>query len=236
MADLVGCESQKKALLENLEIMLAGFRANNMLLYGDSGTGKSSSVKALLNSCADKRLKLISVAKDRLHLLPGVFDQIKDRGMKFIIFIDDLSFEDNEYEFKAFKSIIEGRIAPRPENAIFIVTTNRKNIVKESWGDRQDLDDVRRRDNMEEKRSLSDRFGITVIYSSPDKKEYLAIVRSLAEKAGLNMPESELFSEAMKWEIRHGGRSGRAARQFVDHMTGVKAVTEKEAHQEKAIR
>ena len=224
MDDLVGCERQKAALIENIEIMLAGYRANNMLLYGDSGTGKSSSVKALLNYFAGRGVKLISVAKDKLTLLPDVFEQIADRGMKFIIFIDDLSFEDNEYEFKAFKSIIEGRIAPRPENAVFIVTTNRKNIVRDSWADREGQDDVHRRDNMEEKRSLSDRFGITLTYAAPDKNEYLKIVRSLADKAGLMTPADELASEAMKWEIRHGGRSGRTARQFVDYMAGAEAV------------
>ena len=144
--------------------------------------------------------------------------------MKFIIFIDDLSFEENEYEFKAFKSIIEGRMTQSPKNAIFIVTTNRKNIVKEVWHDREGGDDIRKRDNMEEKRSLSDRFGITLVYSAPDKEEYLAIVRSLAQKSGLAMPEGELAAEALLWEIRHGGRSGRTARQFVDYMAGLKKI------------
>jgi len=224
MDDIVGCESQKKTMKSNISILLSGLRANNMLLYGDSGTGKSSSVKALLNMYAGDGLKLISITKDRLYLLPGIFKQIADRGMKFIIFIDDLSFEENEHEYKVFKSIVEGRVAPRPKNAVFIVTTNRKNIVKDVWGDREGQDDVRRRDNMQEKRSLSDRFGITLVYSSPDKREYLAIVRDIADKAGLSMPDDELTSEALKWEIRHGGRSGRAARQFVDYMTGIKAI------------
>ena len=220
MEDIVGNENQKRALLENTEILLSGHRANNILLYGDSGTGKSSSVKALMTYYAGKGLKLIFVAKDKLDILPEIYERIDGRGMKFIIFIDDLSFEENEYEFKAFKSIIEGRIAPRPDNAVFIVTTNRKNIVKDSWSDREGQDDVRRRDNMEEKRSLADRFGITLIYTAPDKIEYLAIVRSIADKAGLTMEDDELFSEALKWEIRHGGRSGRTARQFVDYMVG----------------
>ena len=228
MDDIIGCESQKRALIENTKILLAGYSANNVLLYGDSGTGKSSSVKALLNLFAGEGLKLISIAKDKLSRLPEVFDRIEERGMKFIIFIDDLSFEENEYEFKAFKSIIEGRIRPKPKNAIFIVTTNRKNIVKNSWADREGQDDVRRRDNMEEKRSLSDRFGITLTYSTPNKKEYLEIVRSIAGKAGLQMDEDDLVSEALKWEIRHGGRSGRTARQFVDHMAGIRAASNKD--------
>ena len=224
MDDIIGCENQKDSLKANISILLSGLRANNMLLYGDSGTGKSSSVKALLNMYAGDGLKLISITKDRLHLLPDIFKQIADRGMKFIIFIDDLSFEENEHEYKVFKSIVEGRVAPRPKNTVFIVTTNRKNIVKDVWGDREGQDDVRRRDNMEEKRSLSDRFGITLVYSAPDMREYLAIVRGIADKAGLSMPDDELKDEALKWEIRHGGRSGRTARQFVDHMTGIKAI------------
>ena len=223
MDELVGCETQKRKLIENTEILLAGHRANNVLLYGDSGTGKSSSVKALLNMYSSRGLKLISLPKDKLGLLPRLFSQVADRGMKFIIFVDDLSFEENEYEFKAFKSIIEGRIAQSPRNAVFIVTTNRKNIVKEVWHDREGGDDVHRRDNIEEKRSLSDRFGITLIYSTPDKQEYLAIVRSIAQRAGLAMPDDGLAAEALKWEIRHGGRSGRTARQFVDYMAGIKA-------------
>jgi len=220
--DLIGYESQKRMLSDNLEILLSGLPANNMLLYGDSGTGKSSTVKALLNKYASNGLKMISVAKNKLDLLPGILEQIANRGMKFIIFIDDLSFEENEHEYKAFKSIIEGRVAPRPRNAVFIVTSNRKNIVKEVWRDREDQDDVRRRDNIQEKRSLADRFGITLVFSAPDKTEYLEIVRGIAKKSGLSMPDEELVNEALKWEIRHGGRSGRAARQFVDYMVGIK--------------
>ncbi|MCL2111168.1 MAG: ATP-binding protein [Clostridiales bacterium] len=226
MDGLVGYERQKRILTDNIKILLSGARANNVLLYGDSGTGKSSSVKALLNLYASNGLKLISITKDRLHLLPGVFESIAGRGMKFIIFIDDLSFDENEHEYKLFKSIVEGRVAPRPQNAIFIVTTNRKNIVKDVWSDRGGEDDVRRRDNMEEKRSLSDRFGLTLVYPAPDKQEYLAIVRGIADRAGLSMPDEELAAEALKWEIRHGGRSGRTAQQFIDHMAGLRKIGE----------
>ena len=221
--DIIGAERQKKLLAGNMEILLSGLRANNTLLYGDSGTGKSSTVKALLNHYSSKGLKLISVSKENLSLLPRVIEQIADRGLKFIIFIDDLSFDENENEYKAFKSIVEGRVAPRPQNTVFVVTTNRKNIVKDLWGDR-DGDDVRRRDNMEEKRSLADRFGLTLTYSAPTKQEYLAIVRGVAGQAGLSIPDDELAGEALKWELRHGGRSGRTARQFVDYMVGMKAI------------
>jgi len=219
--DLIGCEDQKRTLTDTIDTLISGLPANNMLLYGDSGTGKSSSVKALLNMFAPRGLKMISVAKNKLTLLPAILEMIAGRGMKFIIFIDDLSFEENEHEYKAFKSIIEGRVAPRPKNTIFVVTTNRKNIVKEVWSDRQGQDDVRRRDNMQEKKSLADRFGITLVFSTPDKNEYLEIVRNIASKSGLVMPEEELAAEALKWEILHGGRSGRVARQFVDYMIGI---------------
>ncbi|MDR3364365.1 MAG: ATP-binding protein [Clostridiales Family XIII bacterium] len=224
MDDLIGYESQKRMLIDNANILMSGTQANNMLLYGDSGTGKSSSAKALLNLYSAQGLKMISVAKDKINLIPGILAQIEGRGMKFIIFIDDLSFEENENEYKVFKSIMEGRIIPRPKNTIFIVTTNRKNIVKEVWNDRNDEDDVRRRDNIQEKRSLSDRFGITLIYSAPDQNEYLAIVKSMAGKAGLHLPVDELAAEALKWEIRHGGRSGRTARQFVDYKIGIERI------------
>ena len=231
MGDLIGYESQKRMLINNADILLSGMQANNVLLYGDSGTGKSSSVKALLNMYAGEGLKMVSVPKDKLSLLPGVLEQIAGRGMKFIVFIDDLSFGENEHEYKIFKSIMEGRITPRPKNTIFIVTTNRRNIVKEVWSDREDQDDVRRRDNIQEKRSLSDRFGLTLIYTAPDKEEYLAIVRSMAEKSGFSIPDDELVFEALKWEIRHGGRSGRAARQFVDHMAGIRNIGKGEISQ-----
>ncbi|MCL1895024.1 MAG: ATP-binding protein [Clostridiales bacterium] len=224
MDDLIGYERQKGTLIDNTRILLSGMQANNVLLYGDSGTGKSSSVKALLNKFAGEGLKMISVPRDRLPLLPGILEQIAGRGMKFMIFIDDLSFGENEHEYKAFKSIMEGRVTPRPDNTIFIVTSNRKKIVQEGWGDREGGGDVRLRDNMQEKQSLADRFGITLVYSAPDKHEYLAIVKSMAEKAGLAMPEGELAGEALKWEIRHGGRSGRTARQFVDYMAGIRNI------------
>jgi predicted AAA+ superfamily ATPase len=228
MTDLVGYKNQKRMLIDNAKILLSGLMANNVLLYGDSGTGKSSSVKALLNLYSSKGLKMICVTKDKLGLLPVVLEMIEGRGMKFIIFIDDLSFEENEHEYKLFKSIMEGRATPRPKNTIFVVTTNRKNIVKDVWSDREGRDDVRRRDNMQEKRSLSDRFGITLIYSEPDKQEYLAIVRSLADKSGLSIPADELDSEALKWEIRHGGRSGRTAQQFVNYMVGIQMMNKGE--------
>ena len=225
MNNLIGYDRQKQSLIENTEILLKGIPANNVLLYGDSGTGKSSSVKALLNMYADKGLKMVSVSKDNLIYLPELLEKIASRGMKFIIYIDDLSFEENEVEYKTFKSVIEGSLNNKPINTIFVVTSNRRNIVKEVWSDRRDQDDVRMRDNIQEKRSLSDRFGLTLIYSSPDKEEYLQIVKGIAHDSGLIFDEESLLAEALQWEIRHGGRSGRAARQFVDYKIG-KAIIE----------
>ena len=216
--DLIGCENQKHILNETIKAFLKGLPVNNILLYGDSGTGKSSSIKALLNKYHDKGLKLVSIARNHLEFLPGALDAISVSGMRFLVYIDDLSFEEREDGYKIFKSIIEGGLAARPKNAIFVVTSNRKNIIHETWSDRAESDDVRRRDTMQEKRSLSDRFGITIVYSEPSKDEYIMIVKALASKSGLDMQENELVAEAQKWELRSGGRTGRAARQFVDYM------------------
>ncbi|MDR0854103.1 MAG: ATP-binding protein [Clostridiales Family XIII bacterium] len=223
MIDLVGYDYQKSMLIKNTEALLRGLPANNMLLFGDSGTGKSSSIRALLHEYKDRGLKLISVAKERLDKLEDVLDYIDNRGPTFIIYIDDLSFEENENEYKIFKSIIEGRMRSKPANAIFVVTSNRRNIVKDVWQDRQNQDDVHIRDNLQEKRSLSDRFGIKLNYSEPTKAEYLEIVKSMAARAGLKASkedEEKFISDALTWEVRHGGRSGRTARQFIDYRVG----------------
>jgi predicted AAA+ superfamily ATPase len=226
--DLVGYDSQKAMLIENTEFLMRGLPANNVLLYGDSGTGKSSSVKALLNHYKKRGFKLVAIPKPRLAELPQVLDILADRGLKFIVFIDDLSFEENESGYKQFKSVLEGGVSARPDNVVICVTSNRRNIVKEVWKDREGQDDVHLRDNLQEKRSLSDRFGLTIVYSSPDKKEYLDIARALAERAGLTLPENELMSQALTWEIRHGGRSGRTASQFVAHLKGAQALSNQE--------
>jgi predicted AAA+ superfamily ATPase len=217
MDSLIGYERQKTLLIENTELLLGGLPASNVLLYGDSGTGKSSSVKALLNMYAEDGLKLVSIPKSRLVEITSLIDMIVGRGLKFIIFIDDLSFDEGENGYKAFKSAIEGRIGATKSNWLVCVTSNRRNIVKEVWKDRETQDDVHLRDNLQEKKSLADRFGLTIIYEAPDKKEYLAIVRGLAAKAGLKLSEGALDEAALTWEIRRGGRSGRAAKDFVDY-------------------
>jgi predicted AAA+ superfamily ATPase len=217
MESLIGYERQKLRLIENTELLLAGLPAANVLLYGDSGTGKSSSVKALLNMYSGRGLKLVSIPKSRLAEITDIIDIVAERGLKFIIFIDDLSFDEGENDYKAFKSAIEGRIESGKNNWIVCVTSNRRNIVKEVWKDRETQDDVHLRDNLQEKKSLADRFGLTIIYEAPAKKEYLDIVRGLAAKAKLSLSSAELDAAALTWEIRHGGRSGRTAKSFIDH-------------------
>lgn len=221
MDDLVGYEHQKKQLIMNTEFLLRNLPCNNVLLYGDSGTGKSSSIKALLNQYKYKGLKLIAIPKEKIDDLAKVFEAISGRGIKFLIFIDDLSFEENDSGYKTFKSIIEGNINSRSKNAILCVTSNRRNIIKEVWKDRETTDDVHLRDNLQEKRSLSDRFGLTIGYLAPDKREYLKIVESLAENANIDLDKEKLRAQALTWEVRHGGRSGRTAKQFIDHLSGL---------------
>jgi predicted AAA+ superfamily ATPase len=221
--DLIGYGRQKAKLIENVSLFVGGAAGTNMLLYGDRGTGKSSSVKALLNMFAHRKLRLVALPKDEIGALPELMDALAGRGMRFIIFIDDLSFEENETGYKSFKSALEGGAAPQPPNTLVCVTSNRRNIIKEVWGDREGLEDVNRNDSIQEKRSLADRFGVVVTYSAPDKAEYLDIVRGIAAKEGLDADLETLAGEAMKWEIRQGGRSGRAARQFVRSFISAKA-------------
>jgi predicted AAA+ superfamily ATPase len=224
LSDLIGVERQIEALKENTEFLLKGLPASNMLLYGDSGTGKSSSIKAIASEYADRGLKLVAIPKARIAELPAVLAAASGRGLKFILYIDDLSFEENESTYKSFKSVIEGGVSARPDNVIICVTSNRRNIVKEVWKDREHQDDIHIRDNLQEKRSLADRFGLTIVYSAPDKQEYLNIVTALAAKAGINMDIGELKAAALTWEVRHGGRSGRTARQFTDYLIGRRAL------------
>ncbi|MBR0598893.1 ATP-binding protein [Sinanaerobacter chloroacetimidivorans] len=218
---LVGYEKQKEALIENTEVFLNGYRTNNVLLYGDRGTGKSSCVKALLNKFKDRRLKIISLNKNDVNHLYQIIESIANRGCKFIIYIDDLSFEDTETGYKYFKSIIDGGIEAQPTNAVLYVTSNRKNIIRETWRDRGDLsaeNEVHRNDALQEKLSLADRFGLTITFSAPDKLSYLEIVKSIACQEGLDYDEDLLKEEALRWELRQHGRSGRSARQFIYHM------------------
>jgi predicted AAA+ superfamily ATPase len=219
--DLLGYDLQKKALRENTEAFLAGNRANNVLLYGDAGTGKSTSVKALINEYYDRGLRMIELYKHQFQDLSALLGYIKNRNYRFIIFIDDLSFEENEVEYKFLKAVIEGGVETRPDNVLIYATSNRRHLIRETWKDKADvehLDDIHRSDTMEEKLSLASRFGISINFNAPTKREFNQIVLTLAERHGILMDETKLLSMANTWEVRHGGFSGRVAQQFIHYL------------------
>ena len=221
LSDLIGYEHQKQQLKQNTRAFVEGTRANNVLLYGDSGTGKSSSIKAVLNEYFEDGLRMIEIYKHQFGLLSSVIAAIKKRNYRFIIYIDDLSFEEHEIEYKYLKAVIEGGVETRPENILIYATSNRRHLIRETWGDRGDMEhdgDIHRSDTMEEKLSLAERFGLSINYSDPSHNEYLTIVRTLAKREGLTLDDEELCREAGRFEIRHGGVSGRVARQFIDDM------------------
>ncbi len=220
-SDLVGYEEQKEQLRANTESFCRGNKANNVLLYGDSGTGKSTSVKALLNEYCDQGLRMIEIYKYQFRNLSNVIAKVKKRNHKFIIFIDDLSFEEDEVEYKFLKAVIEGGVESRPDNVLIYATSNRRHLIKETWSDRNDMEynnEIHRSDTVEEKLSLAARFGITINYSVPKREDYFEIVSTLAKREGIKKDKKELLDEAARWEIRHGGISGRCARQFVDYL------------------
>lgn len=224
LSNLVGYELQKKKLIDNTKAFVEGKKANNALLFGDSGTGKSTSVKAILNEYYDKGLRMIEIYKHQFEDLSTVISLIKNRNYKFIIYMDDLSFEEFEIEYKYLKAVIEGGLENKPDNVLIYATSNRRHLIRETWSDRTDMEtdgDIHRSDTMEEKLSLVERFGITINYSSPSHKEYLEIVKQLAIRQGIDYPsEEELYSEARKWELYHGGLSGRSAQQFINYLAG----------------
>ena len=221
LEDLVGYELQKKKLIDNTEAFVEGRSANNCLLFGDAGTGKSSSIKAILNRYYDRGLRIIEVYKHQFQDLNEVIAQIKNRNYKFIIYMDDLSFEEFEIEYKYLKAVIEGGLEKKPDNILIYATSNRRHLIKESFRDNEELHgDLHSNDTIQEKLSLVSRFGVTIYFGSPDKKEFQQIVRTLAERSGIDMPEDQLLLEANKWELSHGGLSGRTAQQFVDYVLG----------------
>lgn len=223
LSDLVGYELQKKQLRENTEAFLEGGSANNVLLYGDSGTGKSSSVKALINEYYDRGLRMIELYKHQFGALSQVIAETKNRNYRFIFFIDDLSFEENEVEYKYLKALIEGGVETRPDNILIYATSNRRHLIRETWRDRNDTEftgEIHRSDTVEEKLSLSARFGVQINYSIPNREQFRAMVLYLAQKHGISLPEETLLAEANRWELRHGGISGRTAQQFVNHLAG----------------
>lgn len=221
--DLIGYEIQKKKLVDNTRAFVEGKKANNVLLFGDSGTGKSTSIKAIVNEFYPQGLRMIEIYKHQFQDLSAVIAQIKNRNYKFIIYMDDLSFEEFEIEYKFLKAVIEGGVETRPDNILIYATSNRRHLIKENWSDRDDVvnqNGMHRSDTMEEKLSLVNRFGVTINYSKPSQKEYFHIVTELAKKAGLSMSEQELCAEANKWELSHGGISGRTAQQFINYLLG----------------
>ncbi len=221
--DLWGYETQKKQLCDNTEAFVEGNSANNCLLYGAAGTGKSTSVKAILNEYWSRGLRIIDVNKYQFRYLSAVIDSLKDRNYRFIVYIDDLSFEDFEIEYKYLKSVIEGGIQPKPDNVLIYATSNRRHLIKETWSDRNDTQaDIHHSDTVQEKLSLAERFGCAISFMRPVQKEYQQIVIHLAKRAGINLPEEELLNRARVWELRHGGMSGRIARQFIDSLSEFK--------------
>lgn len=221
--DLVGYEIPKRKLIENTDAFVEGRRANNCLLFGDAGTGKSSSIKAIANEYYDRGLRIIEVYKHQFQDLNDVITQIKNRNYKFIIYMDDLSFEDFEVEYKYLKAVIEGGLEKKPGNVLIYATSNRRHIIREKFSDKEDRrDDLHSSDTVQEKLSLASRFGVTIFFASPDKKEFQNIVKELARRYGVVMPQEELLLEANKWELSHGGLSGRTAQQFIDYLLGKK--------------
>ena len=219
--DLVGYEIQKKKLVDNTEAFVQGRKANNCLLFGDSGTGKSTSIKAIVNQYYDQGLRMIEIYKHQFKDLSRVIADIKNRNYRFIIYMDDLSFEEFEIEYKFLKAVIEGGVETKPENILIYATSNRRHLIKESWNDRNDMEhenDRHHSDTVEEKLSLVNRFGVTINYSKPTQKEYFDIVFNLARKQGITMSDDDLRTEANKWELSHGGISGRTAQQFVNYL------------------
>ncbi len=221
--DLIGYEIQKKKLVENTEAFVQGRKANNALLFGDSGTGKSTSIKAIVNQYYDQGLRMIEIYKHQFKDLSNVIASIKNRNYKFIIYMDDLSFEEFEIEYKFLKAVIEGGVETKPDNILIYATSNRRHLIKETWNDRNDMESnngLHRSDTIEEKLSLVNRFGCQISYSKPSQKEFFDIVIGLARKNNVKMTDEELMAEANKWELSHGGISGRTAQQFINYCLG----------------
>jgi predicted AAA+ superfamily ATPase len=221
--DLFAYEGERELLIRNTEQFVAGFPSNNVLLYGDRGTGKSSTVKALLHAYADRGLRMVEVQKEHLGDFPQILRLLRRRRERFVVFIDDLSFEEHETHYKDLKALLEGSLEARPDNMVLYATSNRRHLVKERFSDRihkMEDDEIHLNDTSEEKLSLSDRFGLTLTFVAPTQERYLAIVRGIAERRGIRLPDGELRSRALAWATQRGGRSGRVARQFTDHLAG----------------
>ena len=221
LEDLVGYELAKQKLIDNTEAFVNGKQANNCLLFGDAGTGKSSSIKGILNRYYDEGLRIIEVYKHQFQDLNDVIAQIKNRNYKFIIYMDDLSFEEFEIEYKYLKAVIEGGLEKKPDNVLIYATSNRRHLIRETFSDKEEVrEDMHTSDTVQEKLSLYARFGVSIYFGAPSKKEFQNIVKVLAEKYQVHMDEETLLAEANKWELSHGGLSGRTAQQFINYLLG----------------
>ena len=217
LSSLVDYEREKKIIVDNTVALLEGKPAANILLTGDAGTGKSSTVKAVVNELHDRGLRILEVRKEQLHEIPGVLDELNSNPLKFILFIDDLSFQKDDDNFSALKAILEGSVSAKSQNVVIYATSNRRHLVKETFSDR-DGDDIHRNDTMQEIISLSERFGIQITFQKPNKQTYLDIVRHLADERGVQYDPAQLEAEAERFALGRGGRSARAANQFVDSL------------------
>ena len=224
LSDLVGYELQKKTLCANLEAFLSGRPFNNTLLYGDAGTGKSTSVKAALNEYWTRGLRVIEVSRYQFSLLSEIIARVKARRYSFVLLLDDLSFDEGDAEYKYLKAVIEGGLETKPDNVMICATSNRRHLIRETWKDRSDMEfdgEIHQSDTVEEKLSLAERFGCSIRFSAPDKALFDQIVRELAARhPEIKLPEQELLALANRWEIRHGGLSGRTAQQFINDLAG----------------
>ncbi|MGK7918469.1 MAG: ATP-binding protein [Trichodesmium sp.] len=230
LTELVGYEFQRDTLIKNTEFLLAGYPALNVLLYGSRGTGKSSLVKALLNEYNQRQLRLVEVAKSDLKDLPLIIEKLRNVPQKFIIFVDDLSFEEDDDNFKALKVVLEGNLTAKPQNVVVYATSNRRHLIREFFNDRphpKDGDEVHNWDTVQEKLSFSDRFGLTLTFEPANQDTYLSIVRHLAKQEKINLSPEDLDYQALQWATRNNGRSGRTARQFIDFLKANLAIFEK---------
>ncbi|MDJ0773991.1 MAG: ATP-binding protein [Mastigocoleus sp. MO_167.B18] len=222
LKELVGYETQRDTLLKNTEFLLSGHFALNILLYGSRGSGKSSLVKALLNEYVHRELRLLEVSRLDLKSLPEIVEKLRGRSQKFIIFVDDLSFEEDDDAFKALKVVLEGNITAKPQNVVVYATSNRRHLIREFFADRpapRNNNEIHAWDTVQEKLSFSDRFGLTLTFEPADRDTYLKIVRQLALQANINLTQEDLDARALQWATRHNGRSGRTAKQFVNYLS-----------------
>lgn len=228
LSDLVGYELAKQKLIDNTEAFVNGRKANNCLLYGDAGTGKSSSIKGIVNEYYDRGLRVIEVYKHQFQDLNEVIAQIKNRNYRFILYMDDLSFEEFEIEYKYLKAVIEGGLEKKPDNVLIYATSNRRHLVREKFSDKEEReDDLHKGDTVAEKLSLVSRFGVTIYFGAPDQKQFQQIVTELAKRNDISLSGEALLREANKWELSHGGLSGRTAQQFIDYLAGSRSGEDK---------